>query len=679
MNRLATILQKAELSILIITAFLFPIAVLPISPNPFIVGKLFILLTGLILVTTLHFIRVIITGKLELRVGNFDAPLLLLCFTTLISTLLRSPNKMEAILLPGTTTAILTGFFFYFIVNQYEKRYQYHVKVSLIASGILATLWTILNFTGILQRVPFLPDYLKTSQLSLDGGFLPLMIFFIIILLNTFDVLFTKTNNIKRALFAAALGLLLCGFGLSIFQQLPGKPTTPHLLGFSPSWIIAVESIKVNPLLGVGPGNYITAYNRFRPLSMNATTLWQNKFTSARSFYLSYITETGLLGTIALFVLFITLFRIFKKELHAFSRARIQHTFRLLSLLLLIGLFALFPATPLLIVLLFFLFSSAATHRTITVPLTVHTEGTFFISRLPYFILLLPLATGLIWISIYMMGIFAAEFTFQKGLSALAQNEINTGYNHLLSAIQLNPRVDRYHLTLSQVDIYLIRALVEKSEVSDQDRATITQLIQQAIAEGKSAVAVNPERASTWANLTSIYQSIRPLTRGADQFATQTARQAIALDQFNPQLHIVLGGLYYTVQDFDRAIQSFQLAVALKPDYANAHYNLAFALQGKGEYDLAIAEIQTVLSLLNPGSPDYQATEKTLAEFKAKKEASVTSQKDLTVPEKDTAPLLEPPVELPADAQPPEEEIPVEESASPSALLLPSTSPESTP
>lgn len=47
----------------------------------------------------------------------------------------------------------------------------------------------------------------------------------------------------------------------------------------------------------------------------------------------------------------------------------------------------------------------------------------------------------------------------------------------------------------------------------------------------------------------------------------------------------------------------FREAIRLKPDYANAHYNLGFALSDKGELDGAIAEFREALRL----NPDYEA------------------------------------------------------------------------
>ena len=110
-------LEKIEQYIFYALVFLLPIFVLSISPSPFIVPKIALLTFGVGLLLLTRVIRVIATGKLELMVSNFDVPVLLLALAYLASTVWRTPNKMEAILLPGTATLFICGALLYFLMK----------------------------------------------------------------------------------------------------------------------------------------------------------------------------------------------------------------------------------------------------------------------------------------------------------------------------------------------------------------------------------------------------------------------------------------------------------------------------------------------------------------------------------------------------------------------------------
>jgi predicted O-linked N-acetylglucosamine transferase (SPINDLY family) len=64
-----------------------------------------------------------------------------------------------------------------------------------------------------------------------------------------------------------------------------------------------------------------------------------------------------------------------------------------------------------------------------------------------------------------------------------------------------------------------------------------------------------------------------------------------------PQLHLNLGNTYKKCGRFDEAIDSYKLAIALKPDYTRAQLNLAVALKSAGRLDESRIELQRLLEL----------------------------------------------------------------------------------
>ena len=116
-----------------------------------------------------------------------------------------------------------------------------------------------------------------------------------------------------------------------------------------------------------------------------------------------------------------------------------------------------------------------------------------------------------------------------------------------------------------------------------------------------------------------------------------------------------MGGTFYALGDYDNAIDAFKLAVLAKPDHANAHYNLSFAYREKGEIEKAISEMTIVLSLADRESNDYELVRTELENLEARRPTTETEgTENLIPPQEAEEPIIQPPLELPDDAEPPE-------------------------
>ena len=66
-----------------------------------------------------------------------------------------------------------------------------------------------------------------------------------------------------------------------------------------------------------------------------------------------------------------------------------------------------------------------------------------------------------------------------------------------------------------------------------------------------------------------------------------------------------LGRLYYNQEQYDEAIEQFEIAVQLFPDHSNSIYSLGLAYQKKGDNAKALEMFKKVLEL-NPGNTEIQ-------------------------------------------------------------------------
>jgi tetratricopeptide (TPR) repeat protein len=658
------ILEKIEKIILYATVFLTPLMVLSIFPNPLSAPKLIILSFGVGLALFIKAIRIILKGSLEFSVGKFDIPVAILLVAYLVSSILVTPNKMEAFFIPGITTAIIASTLIYFLVSGLKGKERKTLSLVVFLSGVALSVVSLLSYSRAFEYIPQLPAFMKDPLFNTLGGQLPSAIFLITILPLGIGLLVSQKDAAKKAFIGLATALLILGLGISIYNLLPGKPAEPKLLDFDTSWAVAIDTIKASPILGAGPGNYLSAFNQFKPLSYNQTDNWNLRFTSARNFYLTVLTETGFLGTAALIFIILGVYKrlrkVFEKDVSVFAKKALEENMALVSLVVLLVSFVFFAAVQSLIMLFFVLLALNSQGRRVKLNLSAQATDEKNVSfsslatRLPAFLVSVPIIVALIFFAIFSGRALSAEAAYKNGLDALIQNDGAATYEFLRQAINTNPYVDRYHASYSQINLALANSIAQSEEVTDQDRETIAQLIQQAIREGKATVTLNPQRAGNWEVLARTYQAIAPFAQGADQFTIETYNQAVALDPINPNLRISLGGTFYALGDYDSAIDTFKLAVLAKPDHANAHYNLSFAYREKGEIEKAISEMTIVLSLADRESNDYELARTELENLEARRlTAETEGTENLTPPQEAEEPVIQPPLELPEDAEPP--------------------------
>jgi tetratricopeptide (TPR) repeat protein len=632
-------IRNAEKYILIGIAALFAVFVLPRFPSPYVVPKEIFGAVAISLILILWSVRSIIKKETSFSIGKFDLGVLLVLLVYIISAVVKSPNKMEAFFFPGTVTFIIISALFYFLVNQFDKRTKNMVLVALFGSGIFLSISILFTQLGIFSKIPQLPVFMRNAAFNPVGGALPAALYLLAILPIGIVLVIKEKELVKRIFWAVASAVIVFGLTIMVASLLPGKPQALVFPSLQTSWEIVIETLKASPIWGTGPDNYVSAFNAFRSVTYNQTALWLARFSTANNFYFTLITELGFAGLAAISVLLIGIYR----SLVVGFR---QKNWDMIPLALLVILFAIFPSAPVLVFLLmaFLAIFSKSEEKSVSLATT----------RVPSAIIAAPILIGIVALAIFGTTAVKAELTYKKSLTALSQNDAKNTYDLMVKAVSQNPYVDRYHASLAQVEMAIATSIANNKDLTETDRTNITQLISQAINEGKATVTLNPGRSGNWEILAQIYGNIMPFAQGADQFAIQTYTQAVALDPINPNLRIALGGIYYSLGRYDEAIDAFKLAIMTKADYANAHYNLAIAYREKKDYDNAIAEMNNVLALVAKDSPDYTLAQTTLADLEKSKPAVAksTGTENLTPPQK-TETIIEPPIELPKEATPP--------------------------
>ena len=105
------------------------------------------------------------------------------------------------------------------------------------------------------------------------------------------------------------------------------------------------------------------------------------------------------------------------------------------------------------------------------------------------------------------------------------------------------------------------------------------------------AVAIRPEFSKAFSNLVLVL-----VKAGRGPLALERAKARLAARPKDPESRFILG-LAQTEQDVDAAIATFRQVLAVAPDHALAHYNLALVLKRVDRSQEAIAELERALAI----------------------------------------------------------------------------------
>lgn len=581
-------INKLLFSAIYLFVFLFPLFFLPILPDSYEFAKMIFLFIFCLILLPLYLLKIIKTKQIKWAPSGFGMGLFLFFLLSLISSLFQAPNLITAITAPlGVATFASFSLIYFLLVNSLEKTDLEKLSDILILSAGLISIYSLL--TGL----KILPLNINTPAGSLLFTAIYLGIISILTLLRFLSSFKHGLSKQKTTGLVLFLVINLAGFISLIFHLATDQKVIllPHYFGY----LIVLEVFKgIKTLfLGVSPGNFLSAFTLAKPLAINNSPVWNILFTSSSSYLFTLITEMGVL-TVVLFLFF--LFQTIKNLLKKITPE--ESATLLVSLIVM----ALLPINTTLLFLTVILMA-ISTIRNREIRLDLKKIGNFiYLFAIPVTILLIVL--------LYLTSqLFIGEYYFKQSLDAIPTNNGNLVYQLQIKAINSNPYNDRYHLVFSQTNLALANTIASKKEYTESDKQNIPKLVQQAIDQAKIATVLNKTSIFNWENLAKTYAALISFAAESDKWAIESYQQKILLDPQNPYGYISLGEFYLKVQKLDEAEKSFRNAIFLKPDFANAHYNLSLVLSEKKLFEEAYKEMQTANAYIRPGSEDAKKIE----------------------------------------------------------------------
>jgi O-antigen ligase len=676
MQSLKSALANTNILIIYALAALLPVFFTPLTSEFYDTGKFILLGIGVLLMFVLWG-ATLFTGKLTIIKTPLDILLVLYLLVAIISTVL-SPSQSTSLfgLLPKVYGSLLSQveivLLYFMLVSNIKNAAQTNKIVHILTfSTLIMALASLLAYFGVFLPFAFakftsfslagsptataiilaillpvvLTNFLadrKLGQLKptslISAAAIPVFLVTIILVGNLASwvgalfgaglVLYSRKPTISQiGLLAAFAAICLIFAVLSYTPTLKDKTQVGKLaanfqreqqLDFSQSWKIAASSFRDSPILGTGPATFAYDYTQYKTIEANSTPFWNVRLNAAHDQYLQTWAEMGGAGALLMLAAALTFLISALKNHDSWGLGLSGVTFLIIS--------ALAPQTLAIGAVGFMLLALYMTTRRQE---TKEASIQFPPHPLSSVMIFLPvLAISLF--GLFLIGKLAVgEYYHRLALNSIASNKALDAYNQLIVAEKINDKADLYRIDLSQTNFALANAIASQKgpneaspggSLTDQDRSNIQQLLQQAIAEGKNAIALSPRSAANFEVLALLYRQISGVAQNATQFSLDAYGRAIQLDPFNPLLRLAVGGVYYQAKNYDLAIRFFDDAVSLKPDYPNALYNLAVALRDKGNFaEGAVVAERLVASLQDkPNSEDYKTASQLLSDLKAK-------------------------------------------------------------
>lgn len=628
------------------TALLLPLFFLPLTTDFFMINKTLLLFVAGSLSLFAWSVRNITRRRILVSLTPATLPIIFLAVVYVLSSLIQSGNPYMSLINRTSLVIALAALYLGVTSSQKNKEVISLTYAALILSGALVSLLSLYSYLGGLSMIPNAPAWFTTKTFNPVGGPVPFLTFILPLIPVSLYLAFRSTKwQIKVALLLATA--LFAGASIGqISLLLPSSGNVIFLLPFTAGWSIALDIFKNARtfLLGVGPENFMTAYTRLKPAYLNLTPLWDSRFNSSNNELFTVLTTTGVLGAGLWLAMFL-------KSANLALKHKLTAPFLLLLGVFLVNLIV--PTNPVLLGM------DIIALALVSLSLKLDTDEVKDVGDQSA---LLPWIFGFVFTGIliffwYFEGrSYAANLATYKALNLLNTNA-SESYNQQIRAYTLEPRNPYYRLNFSQTSMALANSIASKKDLSDQDKTNITQLVEQSIREAKNATQLDPDNVLTWENLGLTYRQLINFAQGAQDWAVASYGQAMSIDPNNARLRLDLGGIYFSLKDLDSAGKLYEQAIALKPNWANAHYNLSVVMKTKKDYAKALAEMRIVVQLLDPNSTDYQQATNELADLEklapaptAQTPEAAKQNIELVTPTPQPSPKTQ--VPLPTDAAP---------------------------
>lgn len=372
-------------------------------------------------------------------------------------------------------------------------------------------------------------------------------------------------------------------------------------------WQGALAVWRRYPIFGSGVETFAYSYYRDRPMAHNLVSEWDFLYNKAHNELLNYLATTGLVGLFTYLSMFIWYgYKVVGFMLQSDKKHQ-KIADKILVLGLTSGLIALFISNALgfstvMVTTLMFIFFAIFGILERVEPSELETPRLNLVTKDK---LILGLATaGAIFLLFQVVNIWRADYLYNLGERLLATGQISRGEPLIERAIRLRPNeelfYDKYASVLAQAAILFV----------DQKKLTEAQnAAQHAIAMSNKALKLNPVHLNLYKTRIRLFSTLGTLDNQLLEHALSTSLEAMKLSPTDPKLVFNLGLINQAMGNDEKALENYQRAIAMKPNYVQVRKYLADFYLQRQEPKLAFEQLNEILTYF----PDDQEVKQLIA------------------------------------------------------------------
>ena len=443
-----------------------------------------------------------------------------------------------------------------------------------------------------------------------------------LVILFTFSTMraqeFPETGRFILPMGLMVVSLLLLFLPTPLHTAVPVE-VTPSI---SASWSVATKTLSgSSALFGTGPGTYAFDYVKERNTDLNSTNFWNVRFDRGGSHLLTLLPTLGIVGLIALFALVIA---VGARALHRLVREHDHTEWKELFVFFppwfaLVVATALYPSN-LTLSFLFWLLTGLLAGQVMQQKKSLsfnHSPRAGLTFSFLFVLVSVAIVTGL-----FVTGQrYTAEIAFAQAAELDRQGgDLDLIIKKIAQAGTFNRLSDEYNRNLGKALLVKLEKEIQAAGTSipPEKIQYLQQLILDSINTVKLATELSPNNVANWEMLGAIYREVSPLVAGADALGIEAIMKSIELDPSSPAHLTELGQAYIVFSENARALSSSKdqataaaakqkmtdylakaeeallSSIALKADYAPAHYYLGVTYEREGRLADAINKLEAV-------------------------------------------------------------------------------------